>query len=271
MTTCWYTHPLSSNMLYPKENKVEMALMYQCRTCSYTEPATSYCVYRNQLASSAGETAGVTTDVGSDPTLPRSNKQCPACSETECVFFQSQMRKEETKMVCSSVITLLLVYILPGQKYLDTWYRTRCFLSWYLWPGKILWYLVETDLMELEIVLCLLLLWSHLWVVYPNQRWFVVETEAKRSGALDQLWCLHTRPGVGSGLCSLIWSTIGDYFYFRFQAWGGEDVKFVLIWGEKIKHSMGVTVSYFIGMGLALFLYCFSFSFCLVWLTLFLT
>ncbi|KAF8419591.1 hypothetical protein EV426DRAFT_274655 [Tirmania nivea] len=95
-----------SNMLYPKENKVEMALMYQCRTCSYTEPASSYCVYRNQLASSAGETAGVTTDVGSDPTLPRSNKQCPKCEETECVFFQSQMRKEETKMklfyVCCS-------------------------------------------------------------------------------------------------------------------------------------------------------------------------
>lgn len=86
-------------MLYPKEDRDAMALVYKCRTCNYCEPATSYCVYRNQLSSSAGETAGVTTDVGSDPTLPRSSRVCPACSEMECVFFQSQLRKEETKMV----------------------------------------------------------------------------------------------------------------------------------------------------------------------------
>ena len=86
-------------MLYPKEDRDAMALIYKCRTCNYSEPATSYCVYRNQLSSSAGETAGVTTDVGSDPTLPRSSRVCPACSEMECVFFQSQLRKEETKMV----------------------------------------------------------------------------------------------------------------------------------------------------------------------------
>ena len=91
--------PNSSNMLYPKEDRDAMALIYKCRTCNYSEQATSYCVYRNQLSSSAGETAGVTTDVGSDPTLPRSSRVCPACSEMECVFFQSQLRKEETKMV----------------------------------------------------------------------------------------------------------------------------------------------------------------------------
>lgn len=32
--------------------------------------------------------------------LPRSNRTCPACGESEAVFFQSQQRKEDTKMVC---------------------------------------------------------------------------------------------------------------------------------------------------------------------------
>lgn len=31
--------------------------------------------------------------------LPRSNKQCPSCHETEAVFFQSQQRSAETGMV----------------------------------------------------------------------------------------------------------------------------------------------------------------------------
>lgn len=44
------------------------------------------------------ETAGVTQDVGEDPTLPRSDKMCPRCHTSKCVFFQSQQRKAETKM-----------------------------------------------------------------------------------------------------------------------------------------------------------------------------
>jgi hypothetical protein len=43
--------------------------MYRCRTCRNTEPANNYCVFRNNLSSNAGETAGVTTDIGSDPTV----------------------------------------------------------------------------------------------------------------------------------------------------------------------------------------------------------
>lgn len=31
--------------------------------------------------------------------LPRSNKLCPSCGETEAVFFQSQQRSAETGMV----------------------------------------------------------------------------------------------------------------------------------------------------------------------------
>ncbi|PHH72601.1 hypothetical protein CDD80_4419 [Ophiocordyceps camponoti-rufipedis] len=57
-----------SNMLYPKEDKDAHSLQFTCRTCQYTEEASSSCVFRNVLNNSAGETAGVTQDVGSDPT-----------------------------------------------------------------------------------------------------------------------------------------------------------------------------------------------------------
>lgn len=59
----------SSNLLYPKEDRVQNRLMFTCRTCHVSEPATSPCVYQNNLNTQVGETAGVTQDVGSDPTV----------------------------------------------------------------------------------------------------------------------------------------------------------------------------------------------------------
>ena len=56
-------------MLYPKEDRVNNRLMFACRTCQFSEPAPSSCVYRNTLSTTTGETAGVTQDVGSDPTV----------------------------------------------------------------------------------------------------------------------------------------------------------------------------------------------------------
>lgn len=58
-----------SNMLYPKEDEESHKLQYTCRTCQYTEEATTSCVFRNILENTSGETAGVTQDVGSDPTV----------------------------------------------------------------------------------------------------------------------------------------------------------------------------------------------------------
>jgi len=58
-----------ANMLYPKENEQLQVLQFACRTCPYTEAASSSCVFRNVLNNSVGETAGVTQDVGSDPTV----------------------------------------------------------------------------------------------------------------------------------------------------------------------------------------------------------
>ncbi|MDI1488880.1 MAG: DNA-directed RNA polymerase II core subunit rpb9 [Ramalina farinacea] len=57
-----------SNMLYPKEDRMTSKLMFACRTCQFSEEAQSSCVFRNNMYNTVGETAGVTQDVGSDPT-----------------------------------------------------------------------------------------------------------------------------------------------------------------------------------------------------------
>lgn len=44
-------------------------LMFACRTCQFSEEAQSSCVFRNNMYNTVGETAGVTQDVGSDPTV----------------------------------------------------------------------------------------------------------------------------------------------------------------------------------------------------------
>ncbi len=59
----------SSNMLYPKEDPDTHRLQFACRTCQFSEEAKSSCVFRNVLNNAVGETAGVTQDVGSDPTV----------------------------------------------------------------------------------------------------------------------------------------------------------------------------------------------------------
>ncbi|KAL2110493.1 hypothetical protein VUR80DRAFT_1133 [Thermomyces stellatus] len=88
-----------SNMLYPKEDPDNRQLLYTCRTCQFTEEAATTCVFRNVLNSAKGETAGVTQDVTSDPTLPRTHdKTCPQCKEADTVYFQSQQRTRDTGM-----------------------------------------------------------------------------------------------------------------------------------------------------------------------------
>ncbi|CAI7583527.1 unnamed protein product [Penicillium bialowiezense] len=68
-----------SNLLYPKEDRATNQLMFTCRTCHVGEPATSYCVYQNKLHSQVGDTAGVTQDVASDPTVRLPISFSPLC------------------------------------------------------------------------------------------------------------------------------------------------------------------------------------------------
>ena len=84
-------------MLYPKEDRLNNILMFACRTCQFSEPAASSCVFRNNLYNTVGETAGVTQDVGSDPTvglpdfctctLCGEELVCSECAEAACTGF----------------------------------------------------------------------------------------------------------------------------------------------------------------------------------------
>lgn len=56
-------------MLYPRENKETRELIFQCRNCQWPTAVDPTCIYRNELAMNVGETVGVTTDVGKDPTV----------------------------------------------------------------------------------------------------------------------------------------------------------------------------------------------------------
>ena len=73
-------------MLYPKEDPERRALMFACRTCQFSEPAQSSCVFVNRLNNTVGETAGVTQDVGSDPTVGLPDF-CTLCGECICCYI----------------------------------------------------------------------------------------------------------------------------------------------------------------------------------------
>ncbi|CAK9439588.1 uncharacterized protein LODBEIA_P36880 [Lodderomyces beijingensis] len=88
-----------NNMLYPQEDKDGQRLLYACRNCDYKEIADAPRVYRHELITNIGATAGVVDDIGNDPTLPRSDKECPNCGNRDCVFFQSQQRRKDTSMI----------------------------------------------------------------------------------------------------------------------------------------------------------------------------
>jgi len=59
----------SSNLLFPREDRNDNKLLFACRTCSFAEEAPSSCVMRHEIASTVGDTAGVTAEVGQDPTV----------------------------------------------------------------------------------------------------------------------------------------------------------------------------------------------------------
>ena len=68
--------------------------MFACKTCQYSEKANSACVYRNNLDTSIGETAGVTTDVGSDPTVGLPDF-CTLCGQpVSCIYCEDELEEE---------------------------------------------------------------------------------------------------------------------------------------------------------------------------------
>ncbi|KAK3399455.1 hypothetical protein B0T20DRAFT_198964 [Sordaria brevicollis] len=86
-----------SNMLYPREAEDENKLLFTCRTCNFSEPATSSCIYRNILNNAAGETAGVTQDVGSDPTVGAAVSSVVVVSSGDAAGLSSSSSTSTTK------------------------------------------------------------------------------------------------------------------------------------------------------------------------------
>ncbi|PVF98376.1 hypothetical protein CPB86DRAFT_784820 [Serendipita vermifera] len=77
--------------------------------CNYSEEnqTDSGLVYRNDLLKVSREQPGVTTDLGSDLTLTHSNMKCPRCGNTDCVTYQDQSKRKETRMTLFYVCTNL--------------------------------------------------------------------------------------------------------------------------------------------------------------------
>ncbi|KAL6717062.1 hypothetical protein ACLMJK_004976 [Lecanora helva] len=95
-----------SNMLYPKEDPMTRKLMFACRTCQFSEEAQSSCVFRNNMYNTVGETAGVTQDVGSDPTVGESVSSQVSADQGEgggeefmCTYCGGQLGEEFVELM----------------------------------------------------------------------------------------------------------------------------------------------------------------------------
>ncbi|KAI0289993.1 hypothetical protein BC826DRAFT_1029456 [Russula brevipes] len=95
-----------NNLLYPKAEQQRRTMVYACRICpSVDETVDNGLVYRNDLLNVTKEQAGVTTDLGQDPTLAHTNIACPHCGHEDAVFYQDQSKRKETRMILFYVCT----------------------------------------------------------------------------------------------------------------------------------------------------------------------
>lgn len=92
-------------ILHSQEDRERRVLLFACRNCNFEEAAVEARVYRNDLMTQSKEEAGVTQDLGKDPTLPRTSIECPKCTTNQVVFFQDQSKRTETRMTLFFVCT----------------------------------------------------------------------------------------------------------------------------------------------------------------------
>jgi len=94
-----------NNILFPKCDSIRRVMVLWCRSCSSEEESRNKIVYRNDLLTDTREQAGVTNDLGYDPTLPHAVIKCPNCDNDDAVFFQDQSKRKETRMILFYVCT----------------------------------------------------------------------------------------------------------------------------------------------------------------------
>ncbi|KAF9515955.1 hypothetical protein BS47DRAFT_1293201, partial [Hydnum rufescens UP504] len=96
-------HPRFS--ISPQSDPARRVMVLWCRSCGAEEPNQNICVYRNDLLIITKEKAGVTQDLGTDPTLPHCDIDCPTCHHHDAVFYQDQSKRTETRMILFYVCT----------------------------------------------------------------------------------------------------------------------------------------------------------------------
>ncbi|KDQ18331.1 hypothetical protein BOTBODRAFT_63340 [Botryobasidium botryosum FD-172 SS1] len=108
-----------NNILSPKADPARRIMMLWCRSCGAEEGAHNRCVYKNDLLTVTKEQAGVTHDLGTDPTLPHQEIICPSCNHNDSVFYQDQSKRTETRMI------LFYVCVKCGHSFLDPSLKRR--------------------------------------------------------------------------------------------------------------------------------------------------
>lgn len=106
-------------MLNAQEDRDNHQLVFTCRTCRYVGTAESLCVYRNELSNTVGETAGITQDVGQDPTV------CGEKDDDVVVVGGGDERKVEGDEVAPDLCTLCgqtIACAVCGEKVVDGHY-----------------------------------------------------------------------------------------------------------------------------------------------------
>jgi DNA-directed RNA polymerase II subunit RPB9 len=106
--------PHDSSMLYPKESKKRIKLLYACKLCKYSEEASNNLIFANKLKKEVKNVLQtVQSTLVDDPTLPRShNVPCGNCGNEEAVFFQS-----DTSDARSDSLALIFVCCNCGNKW----------------------------------------------------------------------------------------------------------------------------------------------------------
>eukprot|EP00382_Lankesteria_abbotti_P005910 CAMPEP_0113851498 /NCGR_PEP_ID=MMETSP0372-20130328/4701_1 /TAXON_ID=340204 /ORGANISM="Lankesteria abbotti" /LENGTH=149 /DNA_ID=CAMNT_0000822369 /DNA_START=57 /DNA_END=506 /DNA_ORIENTATION=+ /assembly_acc=CAM_ASM_000359 len=115
--------PECSNLLYPKEDKEHQQLLLLCRSCDflqYADPTDSEqnCVDRHNYNFRSKEDVNsyIAQGLGHDPTLPRDRRwKCPACPNTEAVYFQLPERAVDDAMTLVFVCTDCTFYEVRGK------------------------------------------------------------------------------------------------------------------------------------------------------------
>ncbi|KAF4004941.1 RNA polymerases M/15 Kd subunit family protein [Saccharomyces cerevisiae] len=105
-----------NNMLYPREDKENNRLLFECRTCSYVEEAGSPLVYRHELITNIGETAGVVQDIGSDPLFRDLIENVPNVTLGRMCFFSHNKEERILRWFYSLCAYLAHTYLLQIKK-----------------------------------------------------------------------------------------------------------------------------------------------------------